>query len=64
MSCTQALGSISSTKPASCSEISGATSTSYTLTALDVGKYVLIQITASNSAGTVIRVTASTAIVN
>ena len=64
MRCTQALGSISSTKPASCSEIGGATSTSYTPTATDVGKYVLIQITASNSAGTVIRVTASTAIVN
>jgi hypothetical protein len=64
MRCTQALGSISSTKPASCSEIGGATSTTYTLTATDVGKYVLIQITASNSAGTVIRVTASTAVVN
>ena len=64
MSCTQALGSISTSKPASCSDISGATSTSYTLTATDVGKYILIQITASNSAGTVIRVTASTAIVN
>ena len=64
MRCTQALGSISTTKPASCSEISGATSTSYTLTSLDVGKYILIQITASNSASTVIRVTASTAIVN
>jgi hypothetical protein len=64
MRCTQALGSISTTKPASCSEISGAISTSYTLTSLDVGKYILIQITASNSAGTVIRVTASTAIVN
>ena len=64
MSCTQSSGSISSTKPASCSEISGATSTSYTLTSGEVGKYILIQITATNSAGTVIRLTASTAIVN
>ena len=64
MRCTQFINSISSSKPASCSEISGEVATTYTLTASDVGKYVLIQITATNSAGTVIRLTASTAIVS
>ena len=64
MRCTQTSNTISTSKPASCSEIGGEVSTTYTLTALDVGKYILIQITASNSAGTVIRLTASTSIVN
>jgi hypothetical protein len=63
MRCTQQNGFVTISKPANCSEISGEVSTSYTLTSADVGKYISIQETATNSAGSAIRFTATTAIV-
>jgi hypothetical protein len=64
MRCTQQIGSLTSSKPASCTEISGQISQTYTLTASDVGKYISVQETATNSAGTAIRLTPTTSIVN
>jgi polysaccharide biosynthesis protein PslG len=48
---------------ASCTSISGATSPSYTLTSDDNGSTVLIQVTASNSAGSASAVSAASAVV-
>jgi hypothetical protein len=64
MRCTQQIGSLTTSKPAYCTEISGQESQTYTLTASDVGKYISVQETATNSAGTAIRLTPTTSIVN
>jgi hypothetical protein len=63
MRCTQQVNSLSSSKPAYCNEITGEVSETYVLTAQDVGKYITVQETATNSAGTAIRLTPSTSIV-
>jgi subtilisin len=49
---------------ASCTNISGATTSSYTLVAADRGKYVRISVTATNSAGTASMRSYSTALVS
>lgn len=50
-SCTTPITAISSTKPASCTLISGATSLGYTIVTADAGKYLSLAVTETNSLG-------------
>jgi alpha-tubulin suppressor-like RCC1 family protein len=54
-------GVASATVPSDCKPISGATSINYTATALDVGKYLRIEVIGTNSAGVAIAVSATPA---
>ena len=47
--CTASSADFSTTQPAGCTAISGATSNSYTLASADLGRYVLNRVTATNS---------------
>ncbi|GHF14024.1 CAP domain-containing protein [Pseudolysinimonas yzui] len=50
--CNQPLTSAYSAIPAGCAQISGATAATYVSTSSDVGKYLTVFVTATNSAGT------------
>jgi uncharacterized protein YkwD len=50
--CTAAVATAYSAIPSGCTAISGATGSSYVSTSADVGKYLTVLITATNSAGT------------
>lgn len=58
--CSAQVAAASSTPPAGCQAIGGATSQSYAPVAGDVDKYILVGVTATNSAGSATRWTAST----
>ena len=48
----------------SCTTISGATSSTYTLTSADVGNYIRVETTATNSIGTVTNLSTATAVIS
>jgi alpha-tubulin suppressor-like RCC1 family protein len=59
--CTKAAGASTSSVPSTCTKITSATASSYTLKTADVNKYVRLLITAKNKGGTVTIFTASSA---
>ena len=61
-SCTGS-GSASATKPSNCTAISGATASTFTPTSTQVGKYLRLKVTASNTSGSTFYFSAATATV-
>ncbi len=59
--CTKAAGASTSSVPSTCTKITSATASSYTLKTADVNKYIRLLITAKNKGGTVTILTASSA---
>jgi len=59
--CSKAASAASATVPSTCTKISSATGSTYTLKAAEVNKYVRLLITAKNKGGTVTILTASSA---
>ena len=59
-SCTGS-GSASATKPSNCTAISGATASTFTPTSTQVGKYLRLKVTASNTSGSTFYFSAATA---